>query len=523
MVLSSIAGDKGQYDKAFDWAEQALRYSQQVNDQPNIILALVQIGYLYRNIGDLSTAMQFYYNAASYKPPHSEWCFRLLSNRMGEVFLEKKQFDSALYCFNQSRISHPSSKTTLLKMGDYFLSVKEYDSSLLYYDQVHASLKKGGEGNLLIFSLLGKSRSWLEKDCPQIALLYGEKALELAAQRDTRLTLRDAYQLLAAIHDTLKNGNMAYEFYRKYVSLKDTVLNDQLRGRLYAFRQQLDNEQKETRIRWLNRLLTGGLLFILIMGLIIFRNISLKRKNEQLRHGQEQTELKQRAAELEMQALRAQMNPHFIFNALSSVNRYILKNDADKASDYLTRFSRLIRLVLINSKKEVVLLEEEIEMLKLYLQIEQLRFTRSFEYYIHIGPGVDTGALRVPPLILQPFCENAIWHGLMHQDKAGRLDIEFNMEHQVLHCTITDNGVGRSRAAQLEPGNQDKIQSIGLQLTQERLTLFNEDPSVHTSFEIEDLTDRHNKVCGTRVELKFRQHHSSNKKNLIVHDQRPAH
>ena len=111
----------------------------------------------------------------------------------------------------------------------------------------------------------------------------------------------------------------------------------------------------------------------------------------------------------------------------------------------------------------------------------------------------------------------------MHQDKAGRLDIEFNMEHQVLHCTITDNGVGRSRAAQLEPGNPDKIQSIGLQLTQERLTLFNEDPSVHTSFEIEDLTDRHNKVCGTRVELKFRQHHSSNKKNLIVHDQRPAH
>ena len=354
-------------------------------------------------------------------------------------------------------------------------------------------------------------------------LFRSEKALELAAQRDTRLTLRDAYQLLAAIHDTLQNGNMAYQFYRKYVSLKDTVLNDQLRGRLYAFRQQLDNEQEETRIRWLNRLLTGGLLFILVLGLIIFRNISLKRKNEQLRHGHEQTELKQRAAELEMQALRAQMNPHFIFNALSSVNRYILKNDADKASDYLTRFSRLIRLVLINSKKEVVLLEEEIEMLKLYLQIEQLRFTRAFEYHIHIGPSVDTDGLRVPPLILQPFCENAIWHGLMHQDQPGRLDIEFNMDQDVLHCTITDNGVGRSRAAQLEPGNPDKIQSIGLQLTRERLTLFNEDPAVHTSFEIMDLTDRHEKVCGTRVELRFRQHYSPNKKNLLIHDQRTAH
>src|SRR5687767_11168076 len=142
-----------------------------------------------------------------------------------------------------------------------------------------------------------------------------------------------------------------------------------------------------------------------------------------------------------MQALRAQMNPHFIFNCLSSINRFILKNETDKASDYLTRFSRLMRLVLINSQKPLIVLEDEVEMLRLYVEMEQLRFKHAFDYSITYTNDIEPANILIPPLLLQPFCENAIWHGLMHKDGHGHLAISFTMNKSVLQCTISDDGV----------------------------------------------------------------------------------
>ena len=267
--------------------------------------------------------------------------------------------------------------------------------------------------------------------------------------------------------------------------------------------EKLLAEQKLEGNRLLRNILIGGIVMLLFFGMVIFWNFSLKRKNEQLRNKQVQSALKQRAVEMEMQALRAQMNPHFIFNALSSINRFILKNDPDKASDYLTRFSRLIRLVLINSQKELVLLEEELEMLRLYLQMEQIRFKNAFDYAIHIGENIDPAILSVPPLLLQPFCENATWHGLMHSEQHGVLDIEFSLDKHVLQCIITDNGVGRSKAALLASKSAEKIKSLGLQLTKERLILFNQENEMQTSFEIEDLISN-GKPAGTKVKLQLK-------------------
>ena len=119
--------------------------------------------------------------------------------------------------------------------------------------------------------------------------------------------------------------------------------------------------------------------------------------------------------ELEMQALRAQMNPHFIFNSLSSINHFVLKNETEAASDYLTKFSKLIRTVLNNSKKSMVSLEEELEMLRLYLEMENLRFKNAFSYGIHLDEMVKPTCIFIPPLLFQPFVENAVWHGLMHK------------------------------------------------------------------------------------------------------------
>jgi ligand-binding sensor domain-containing protein len=217
--------------------------------------------------------------------------------------------------------------------------------------------------------------------------------------------------------------------------------------------------------------------------------------------------------ELEMQALRAQMNPHFIFNCLSSINNFVLKNQTEAASDYLTKFSRLIRTVLNNSKKPLIPLEDELDMLKLYLDMESLRFTGRFEYSINIDKDIDPTAVFMPPLLLQPIAENAIWHGLMHKKESGRLVINIQVENNILTCVIADNGVGRSYTTTLQSKSVKKGKSMGIQITRQRLALINGD-DVHDehAFKTVDLYDDNGKAAGTRVSLNMKLVETINEK-----------
>jgi LytS/YehU family sensor histidine kinase len=230
-----------------------------------------------------------------------------------------------------------------------------------------------------------------------------------------------------------------------------------------------------------------------------------------------------KARELEMQALRAQMNPHFIFNSLTSINRFILKNDSLAASDYLTRFSRLIRMVLNHSKLMLIPLDDELEMLKLYLDMEKLRFKEAFDYTIDAdidadaGPNADHDAspnprtdrdprtdrenVLIPPMLFQPFVENAIWHGLMHKSEPGRLDIRLRLAGDILTCTITDNGVGRATAAASSSKSAQKQKSMGIDITRKRLSLINGSTDNDHSLQIEDLYDSQGAPAGTRVTI----------------------
>jgi sensor histidine kinase YesM len=226
-------------------------------------------------------------------------------------------------------------------------------------------------------------------------------------------------------------------------------------------------------------------------------------KLQQLENQKNQAELNRKAADLEMQALRAQMNPHFIFNCLSSINRFIIKNESKAASSYLTRFSRLIRMVLINSQKTLIPLEDELQMLRLYLDMERLRFKDSFNYRISFLNSMEGDNIFIPPLLLQPFCENAIWHGLMHKEGGGYLDIELSIKNDILICTITDDGIGRQKAEEVKTKSAEKEKSMGLKITTERLALLNREKGVHTFYEIEDLVDSKGMPAGTKVNLKI--------------------
>jgi len=204
-----------------------------------------------------------------------------------------------------------------------------------------------------------------------------------------------------------------------------------------------------------------------------------------------------------MQALRAQMNPHFIFNSLNSINHFILRTESKTASNYLTRFSRLIRMVLVNSQKPLISLEEELEMLRIYLDMERLRFKNSFDYFIVCKNEINTETVLVPPLILQPFCENALLYGLMHKEKKGNLKIDLNWSDETLECAISDDGIGRERAAALNGKSTDKKESMGLQITSQRLALINNGVDVHTFYSVEDILDEHKNICGTKVILRI--------------------
>ncbi len=233
------------------------------------------------------------------------------------------------------------------------------------------------------------------------------------------------------------------------------------------------------------------------------RTTELHKQNELIeaqKIKQLQTEFEHKISETEMTALRAQMNPHFIFNCLNSIKLYTLENDSATASEYLTKFSQLIRLVLENSRSEKVTLEKELQTLTLYIEMEAMRFKNKVRYAIEVANDIDVSYIEIPPLLIQPYVENAIWHGLMQKKEGGFIRIHISMAaYNLLHIEISDNGVGRKLAQEYKSKSVTTKKSFGLKMTSERMQLINQVYQTNTSVEIIDETDEQNNACGTKV------------------------
>ncbi|MDQ3015518.1 MAG: histidine kinase [Bacteroidota bacterium] len=214
----------------------------------------------------------------------------------------------------------------------------------------------------------------------------------------------------------------------------------------------------------------------------------------------QQSELKQRIAETEMMALRAQMNPHFIFNCLNSIDNLIQTDQKEKATDYLAKFAQLIRAILENSKSNVILCWKDLEALNLYLDMESLRWDDKIKCQFDIDPQILNGDFKVPPMVIQPFVENAIHHGLLNKLEADKkLNISVWLEEPCIRYSIRDNGVGRQQAAAYKKMNMLSKQSYGIQMTQERIRLFNQEHG--HEIKITDLFDDQQKANGTLVDI----------------------
>ena len=241
-----------------------------------------------------------------------------------------------------------------------------------------------------------------------------------------------------------------------------------------------------------------ALSFVLVVLAVYYIRMYRLKEKERLKAA-----LNKKVADIEQQALRAQMNPHFMFNSLNAIQKYILKNEPDCAQKYLTKFSRLMRMVLENSRNTAIPLSQEIDTLSLYMDMERMRFNEKFDYSFNIAPGIDTYAVQVPPMLIQPFIENAVRHGIRPLSRKGSIQVGFKMNENTLLCSIEDDGIGISASKELKSRHHVEYQSRGMSLSLDWLKAIGRLVDVNVSYDIEELYHDDRRVKGTRISLRI--------------------
>lgn len=542
--LCMTYANEGKYEEGFDYCDRCVQLAKLITPQHSnwnhelVQWSIINMAELYKAAGDYETSMKYLKQSDQYAIDHKlSWDMDL---QKSEIYYEMGKYDSALLYWHRWEkdysaygLGHQAYGNN--NLADIYLRTERYEEALKLMESSIATFKKGNKTVPLLRTFLLTAKVYVKKENWNTALKFATEGFTIAKKENIRPSVIDGYELLSIIYHAQGKNDKAYYNLQQYTILKDSVLNRQFLWRVNTYKKVAEDEKKKASIELLNKdneikdeqlkqenllqkFLIAGLITLLFTSFFIFRGLRLKQRNEKLQRGRleneltvqklesdkQQAELRQQASELEMQALRAQMSPHFIFNCLSSINRFILKHESEAASNYLTRFSRLIRLVLSNSKKPLISLEDELEMISLYIEMERLRFNNSFDFTINIKDEVDTSSISIPPLLLQPFAENAIWHGLMNKEGHGQLDMSFSSDESILTCTITDNGVGRQKAEAFKSKKDLKRKSLGLQITRDRLAKLNRESNHDTFFTIEDLYDEDGVAAGTKVILKIR-------------------
>ncbi len=347
------------------------------------------------------------------------------------------------------------------------------------------------------------------------AIPYLNTSIQDAQKLQDLETQKDAVQRLSEVYKKVGEYDKALANYQQYVTLVDslyakkekeieaasnfskTLALKQNRIEILEKNRELsDNRlqlvaQKQALAKAQNRkqklliyFLIGGLLLLSLVLYLMYRSNQQKKLANNL---------------LALKSLRSQMNPHFIFNALNSVNSFIAQNDERTANKYLTDFSTLMRAVLENSEKNLIPLSNEVELIQLYLKLEHARFQEKFDYAFEISPNISINDYSIPPMLIQPYIENAVWHGLRHKKEKGQLTVSIQQKAaKSLIITITDNGIGRTKSQIIKTKNQLKKESKGMGNVASRIAILNEMYSGKINIEVKDL---HEDGTGTVVEV----------------------
>ncbi|MEZ5196540.1 MAG: two-component regulator propeller domain-containing protein [Bacteroidales bacterium] len=249
---------------------------------------------------------------------------------------------------------------------------------------------------------------------------------------------------------------------------------------------------------WMFRIIAVLILISLISLLVIWRIKRIRKKHE---IEKKIFEIEKQMFDLDQKALRLQMNPHFIFNSLNSIQSYILTHNENKAVMYLSKFSQLMRLILANSSYKYISIKDELQAVKYYLDLEKLRFDNKFDYTISVDKSIDEDFVEIPPMIIQPYIENAIIHGLLHKPDKGHCEVTIKLDGDRIICTIQDDGVGREKAMEIDNASGIRRKSRGMLITKARLEILNRQSQDNYSVNVIDLKDQKGNPSGTKVVL----------------------
>ncbi|MFH2096905.1 MAG: tetratricopeptide repeat protein [Bacteroidota bacterium] len=555
--IGMVYCDLGNYPEAIACYEQALEIDKKLGNTKNIAVRLNNIAMIYTVRGDYESALEYFQEALEIdKSLANTQDIPIRLNNIGMIFLYLEKYQDAIDYFNQaleidrdsgnkkniairlnnlgranSALGNHEKALTLFdqaleinreieNQGDiaiglknkgecFIASGKYHDAGKNLYESLQINTRLGKQSEVcMVYSLLGKL--YMDMGRTDSSLKYYNESNVLGKELNMLPVLTVNFWNMAGLFRNLNMADSSLYYYQLHIQLKDSIYNETINTKLAVMQAKYIAEKNEKEIA----VLTGekilaqskmekqrNLIYLFILLLLVlvtgFLMIYIIQRNRNL---QAKTRLREDLNLYMQKALRQQMNPHFIFNTLTSIQYFILQNDNLSSNKYLTKFAKLMRQTLDNSQYNTVALQEEIESLKLYLELESLRFETKFEFNITVESEKILD-YQVPTLLIQPFVENSIWHGIMHKKETGKINVAFYSSGDNLVCEIEDNGIGRQRAAEIKASKSITYHSLGTKITRTRLELINTLFENNMSIEYTDLKNEKGEATGTKVKI----------------------
>ncbi len=503
----------GQFDEALQYLNELLALNLSSSEKAECQLAISEVYYAK---GDYAESLKAVESIQYSKKVAGSLEIRI-QNQKAKIYAQQNELDKTQKLYTNSlqnqRASGAAAAPTRSLDKQSTLDAKEEIADALkeqerYDDEINLR-KESIEFNTASndYSAVAKDKVAISKTLEvkgelSDALKVAEEAAVIADSIDDPKEQANAYLSLADLYQKTGKNTQALSAYKKYSNaIIEAEKQNQARltEKSELIRKQKDIEelskdvsigQREATIQqqtvFRQQLIIYGLiLLIIIVGIaswFTYRSAQASKIANQM---------------LALKSLRSQMNPHFIFNALNSVNHFVAQQDERTANKFLSEFSQLMRLVLENSQEDFIPLFKEQEILTLYLKLEHYRFRDKFDYEINIDENISTDSVEVPPMLIQPYIENAVWHGLRYKETKGKLILNISAKDGFLVVEITDDGIGRKKSTELKTVNQRKHNSTGLKNIQERLQIINKVYKTDYRVSIEDLTEQ----GGTRVRI----------------------
>jgi hypothetical protein len=405
--------------------------------------------------------------------------------KKAENSLQQKNKEVAIESYNQALAYAKGKPATIIKINNeiakVYASDNQFDKAIGINEKLLAEAKTKQDFTTQIKQLQSLSTLYFKKEEPNKAITALKEAFALALQKGNSAEAKKSLTSLTQYYNGKGNNKESLALYDQFLQnfdqlvQSDTTLIDAKTFQVSEDKiRQLEKEKSLkdeliTKKNTFNYFLLGSIALLLLLFLWIVKALfSIKTKNK----------------EIALQSLRREMNPHFIFNSLNSVNQFIAENKELEANKYLTSYSNLMRNTMENSNKDFVTLDNELEQLKKYLELEHLRFQDKFDFKISVDPELDSERTMIPNMIIQPHLENAIWHGLRYLEAKGLLQLQVQLANKGVVIRIEDNGIGLAKSQELKTSNQKTHQSRGMSNTKERISLLNELYKKNIAFQI---------------------------------------